>query len=49
MAETHDPGPEPESMYDSDMAVYLAEPWNAKTDTIRRTIAVMKAWAQEGT
>ena len=49
MAETHDPGPEPESMYDSDMAVYLAEPWEAKTDTIRRTIAVMKAWAKEGT
>jgi len=49
MAETHDPGPEPESMYDSDMAVYLAEPWDAKTDTIRRTIAVMKAWAKEGT
>ena len=48
MAETHDPGPEPESMYDSDMAVYLAEPWEAKTDTIRRTIAVMKAWAKEG-
>jgi hypothetical protein len=49
MAETHDPGPEPESMYDSETAVNLAEPWDEKTDTIRRTIAVMKTWAQEGT
>jgi hypothetical protein len=49
MAETHDPGREPESMYDSAMAVYRAEPWDAKIDTIRRTIVVMKAWAQEGT
>jgi arylsulfatase A-like enzyme len=48
MAETHDPGPEPEAMYDSDMAVYLAQPWDAKTASIRRTIALMKAWAKEG-
>ena len=48
LAETHDPGPEPEAMYDSDMAVYLAEPWDARTETIRRTIAMMKQWAREG-
>ncbi|MFM7207813.1 MAG: sulfatase [Planctomycetaceae bacterium] len=48
LAETGDPGPESAAMYDSDMAVYLADPHDAKTDTIRRTIALMKQWAQEG-
>jgi len=48
MAETHDPGAESEAMYDSDMAVYLAAPWDAKTDAIRRTMALMKQWAREG-
>jgi len=48
LEESRDPGPEPETMYDSDMEVYLAEPWDAKTETIRRTIALMKQWAQEG-
>ncbi|MFM7185439.1 MAG: sulfatase [Planctomycetota bacterium] len=48
LEETHDPGPEPAAMYDSDMAVYLAEPWNARADSIRRTIALMKQWAREG-
>lgn len=48
MAETHDPGAESAAMYDSDMAVYLAAPWDAKTDAIRRTMALMKQWAREG-
>ena len=48
MVDTHDQGPESEKMYDSDMAVYLAEPWDAKDDVIRRNIALMKQWAKEG-
>ena len=48
MAETHDPGPEPQAMYDSDKTVYLGRPWDARTDSIRHTIALMKAWAEEG-
>lgn len=48
MAETNDQGPEPEKMYDSDMAVYLGERGDAKEDATRRNIALMKQWAKEG-
>jgi arylsulfatase A-like enzyme len=48
MVETGDQGPESEKMYDSDMAVYLGEPWDAKDDVIRHNIALMKQWAKEG-
>lgn len=44
MEETHDRGPEAESMYDSDMAVYLGR-GNPEVET---NIALMKRWAAEG-
>ena len=44
MAACGDTGPEPEAMYDSDMAVYLAP---GRPD-VERNIATMKAWATEG-
>jgi arylsulfatase A-like enzyme len=49
MKDSGDRGAESEAMYDSDMAVYLAE----KRDPARRaeleaTIALMKRWAREG-
>ena len=44
MEESRDPGPEPEAMYDSDMAVYLTR----SKPEIARNIALMKQWAAEG-
>jgi arylsulfatase A-like enzyme len=44
MAACGDAGPEPEAMYDSDMAVYLAP---GRPD-VERNITTMKAWATEG-
>jgi arylsulfatase A-like enzyme len=46
-AGTRDPGPESAAMYDSDMAVYLAES-RPGADEIRRNIAQQKRWAEEG-
>jgi arylsulfatase A-like enzyme len=48
--ETNDRGrqPEPESMYDSDMAVYLKGQTGPQADTLRKNIALMKQWAKEG-
>lgn len=48
MAETRDPGPESEAMYDSDMAVYLDGRDAAQDEVTRRNIALMKQWAREG-
>lgn len=52
MTETKDLGPESETMYDSDMAVYLggrARPANDDaTSETRRNIELMKRWAKEG-
>jgi arylsulfatase A-like enzyme len=51
MTETDDKGrtPEPESMYDSDMAVYLAGQKKADRSTeLEKNIALMKKWAAEG-
>jgi arylsulfatase A-like enzyme len=44
MRETNDLGPESESRYDSDMAVYVAK-GNAE---VEKNIALMKQWAKEG-
>ncbi|MCO6455407.1 MAG: sulfatase [Pirellulaceae bacterium] len=44
MVETGDRGPESESMYDSDMAVYLGR----GNPAVERNIALMKKWAAEG-
>jgi hypothetical protein len=44
MAACGDSGPEPEAMYDSDMAVYLAP----GRPEVERNIATMKAWWAEG-
>ena len=44
MEETGDRGPEAESMYDSDMAVYVGD---GRPD-LERTIRLMKQWAAEG-
>ena len=44
MQETNDPGPESESRYDSDMAVYVGKE-NAE---VEKNIATMKQWAKEG-
>ncbi|MHC5537131.1 sulfatase family protein [Singulisphaera rosea] len=48
--ETGDRGrqPEPEAMYDSDMAVYLGSKDAQGDATLRQNIAQMKAWAAEG-
>ncbi|NBV45352.1 MAG: sulfatase [Planctomycetia bacterium] len=47
-AATTDPGPEPEAMVDSDMAVYLEESRGAKRPEVERNIALMKEWAAAG-
>ncbi len=47
-AATRDPGPEPEAMVDSDMAVYLEESKGGRRPEIERTIALMKEWAAAG-
>jgi arylsulfatase A-like enzyme len=44
IVETRDRGPEPESMFDSDMKVYLQRP----NPSVERNIQLMKAWAKEG-
>ena len=49
--ETHDPGPESESMYDSEMAVYLKTKQtrdSEQAEILRRNITQMKTWAAEG-
>jgi arylsulfatase A-like enzyme len=50
MVETKDRGPEPQAMYDSDMAVYLSGQANkGKTESATaKNIALMKQWAREG-
>jgi arylsulfatase A-like enzyme len=49
MKETADRGPEAESMYDSDMAVYLAETRDAKQKAVlEANIRLMKDWARDG-
>ncbi len=50
MEETGDRGrrPEPESMYDSDMEVYLKEVKGPQLEILRRNIELMKKWASEG-
>ncbi|MCE2863153.1 MAG: hypothetical protein RIR76_2546 [Verrucomicrobiota bacterium] len=54
MVETGDRGPEPEAMYDSDMAVYLGgrpgkeRDEGAGASVTARNIAQMKRWAAEG-
>jgi hypothetical protein len=40
--------PEPEAMYDSDMAIYLAGQKGKGGDVLRTNIALMKKWAREG-
>ncbi len=47
MSETGDRGPESESMYDSDMAVYLGGSGPEQSVT-GRNIELMKQWAKEG-
>ncbi|MBL9189320.1 MAG: sulfatase [Opitutaceae bacterium] len=50
MVETGDKGPEPDAMYDSDMAVYTggrAQKGKGETAT-EKNIALMKQWAREG-
>ena len=44
MVETRDRGPESETMYDSDMAVYLQKP----NPVVEQNIKLMKQWAREG-
>lgn len=44
MTSCGDDGPEPEAMYDSDMAVYVG----SGRPEVERNIATMKAWAAEG-
>jgi arylsulfatase A-like enzyme len=44
IAETHDQGPEPESMYDSDMAKYSGN----DNSVVNKNIKLMKRWAAEG-
>lgn len=44
IVDTRDRGPEPESMYDSDMKVYLQRP----NPAVERNIRLMKTWAKEG-
>jgi arylsulfatase A-like enzyme len=50
MSETNDRGRElePEKVYDSDMAVYLAGQSGPQAEALRRNIEVMKKWAKEG-
>ena len=44
IVETKDRGPEPEKMYDSDMAEYLKKP----NPEVAKNVALMKQWAREG-
>ncbi len=44
MRETHDPGPESASRYNSDMAAYLTKP----NPEVESNITLMKQWANEG-
>jgi arylsulfatase A-like enzyme len=44
MVDTRDLGPETETMYDSDMAVYLKKP----NPVVEQNIKLMKQWAKEG-
>jgi arylsulfatase A-like enzyme len=46
-AESRDQGPESQSRYDSEMAVYLSEV-PAIADLLRQNISLMKRWASEG-
>lgn len=50
MEDTGDLGrkPEPDAMYDSDMAVYLEQSQPDAAEELRRNIALMKRWAAEG-
>jgi arylsulfatase A-like enzyme len=50
IAETKDRGPEPESMYDSDMAVYVGgRDKKGKGESVtEKNITLMKQWAKEG-
>jgi arylsulfatase A-like enzyme len=49
VVETKDRGPEPEKMYDSDMAVYLGDRNNKGRESITaQNVALMKQWAREG-
>jgi arylsulfatase A-like enzyme len=50
MRETNDRGrePEPEKVYDSDMAVYLGSKADDQSAVLRQNIALMKRWAAEG-
>lgn len=47
---TNDRGrqPEPEKMYDSDMAVYLGGKNQKNDEVLKKNIALMKQWAKEG-
>jgi arylsulfatase A-like enzyme len=44
LRDSRDPGPEPEAMFDSDMAEYLKR----QNPEVERNIALMKQWAREG-
>ncbi len=50
MQETGDRGPEPERMYDSDMAVYLDQLRKSpgRREAVERNIGLMRQWAREG-
>jgi arylsulfatase A-like enzyme len=50
IVETKDRGPESDTMYDSDMAVYLSSPANKakKENPVAKNITLMKQWASEG-
>jgi hypothetical protein len=52
IVETKDQGPESESMYDSDMKVYVGEGRRsdkaAGESVTEKNIALMKAWAKQG-
>lgn len=50
MADTNDRGraPEPEKMYDSDMAVYVGNKVGPQNEVLRKNIELMKKWAREG-
>ena len=47
IVQTRDKGAEPEAMYDSDLAVYLAERGTTEAKITRRNIVLMKQWAKE--
>jgi arylsulfatase A-like enzyme len=48
--QTDDKGrkPEPEAMYDSDMAEYMGKKEGPQTEILKKNIALMKKWAKEG-